>query len=109
MRESPQQCGDQTRGCPQWCRRVHRPGDRADDLLHQSDPAFVAVVHGDPRFGPDQEAWADDVVLRLVQRAGSPTVWLEASSEEGPSLHLLVSAESAGRLAAAMASLLKAL
>jgi hypothetical protein len=107
--ETPRQCGDDTGACPQWCRRDHRPGDRADDELHQSSPAFVPVVHGDPRFDRDEEAWADDVVLRLVQRAGSSAVWLDASSEEGSSLHLLVSAESAGRLAAAMIALLKAL
>ena len=67
------------------------------------------MVHGDPRFGPDEHASADAVVLRLVQRVGSTAVWLEASSEEGRALHLLVSAESAGRLAAAMAALLTAL
>jgi hypothetical protein len=109
VRETPPQCGDEIKACPQWCQRDHRPGDCIDDVLHQSSPAFVAVVHGDPRFGPDQDASADAVVLRLVQRVGSSAVWLEASSEEGPSLHLLVSAESAGRLAAAMVSLLKAL
>jgi hypothetical protein len=108
VRETPRQCGDDTGACPQWCRRDHRPGDRADDELHQSSPAFVAVVHGDPRFGPE-EARPDAVVLRLVQRTGSAAVWLDASSEEGSSLHLLLSAESAGRLAAAMMSLLKAL
>jgi hypothetical protein len=109
VRDTPQRCGEESTACPRWCRRDHRPGDRTDDLLHQSSPAFVALVHGDPRFGPDQDAWADTVVLRLVQRVGSPGVWLEASSEEGPSLHLMVSAESAGRLAAAMTTLLKAL
>jgi hypothetical protein len=109
VQETPQRCGEDSMGCPRWCRRDHRPGDRTDDLLHQSSPAFVALVHGDPRFGPDQDAWADTVVLRLLQRVGSPGVWLEASSEEGPSLHLMVSAESAGRLAAAMTTLLKAL
>jgi hypothetical protein len=106
--ETPQKC-EESRACPPWCRRDHRPGDRADDRLHQSHPAFVAVVHGDPRFARDEVARADSVVLRLVQRADSSGVWLEASSEEGPSLHLLVSAESAGRLAAAILTLLKVL
>jgi hypothetical protein len=90
-------------------------------MLHQSRPAFVAVVHGEVGFGPprdtdrdtdrvaDRDSWADAVVLRLVQRARSSTVWLEASSEEGRSLHLLISAESAGRLAAAMAALVQVL
>jgi hypothetical protein len=94
-------------------------------MMHQSRPAFVAVVHGEVGFGPprdtdrdtdrdadrdtDRDAWADAVVLRLVQRARSSTVWLEASSEEGRSLHLLISAESAGRLAAAMAALVQVL
>jgi hypothetical protein len=109
VRPTPQQRDDQAQPCPRWCRRDHPPGDGADDLLHQSSPAFVAVVHGDPRFGPDDDAQADAVVLRLAQRSGSTTVWLEASSEEGRSLHLLVSAESARRLAGAMATLLTSL
>jgi hypothetical protein len=93
-------------------------------MLHQSGPAFVAMVHGDlglkpgpdagqddsdARWGADAEARADAVVLRLVQRGRSATVWLEAASEEGRRLHLLISAESAGRLARAMTVLLQAL
>jgi hypothetical protein len=69
----------------------------------------VAVTHGDPRFGSNDDAWPDRVVLRLAQRVGSTAVWFEASSEEGRSLHLLVSAESARRLADAMAELLAVL
>ena len=91
--------------CPHWCRRDHHPDDHVDDRLHQSGPAFVAVVRGGPRLGEGHPR-ADDVVLRLAQQVGSTTVWLEASSEEGRSLHLLLTAESAGRLAAAIADLL---
>ena len=109
MRSTSQQHDDRAPACPAWCRRDHHPDDRPDDRLHQSSPAFVAVVAGDPRFGTDGDASADAVVLRLVQRTDSPSVWLEASSEEGRSLHLLVSAESARRLAAAMTSLLAGL
>jgi len=106
VRPTVQHDHDQPQACPVWCRRDHRRDDRADDLLHQSGPAFVAVVRGDPRFGPDEDASADAVVLRLVQRRDSTTVWLEACSEEGRSVHLLVSAESARRLAAAMLAVL---
>jgi hypothetical protein len=125
VRKTPQLRDDGAGICPTWCRRDHRPGGHADDMLHQSRPAFVAVVHGEVGFGPprdtdrdadrdadrdtDRDARADAVVLRLVQRARSSTVWLEASSEEGRSLHLLISAESAGRLAAAMAALVQVL
>ena len=109
MRSTSQQHDDRAPACPAWCRRDHDPADRPDDLLHQSSPAFVAVVRADPRFGADDDARADSVVLRLVQRTDSSTVWLEASSEEGRSLHLLVSAESARRLAAAMTALLAVL
>jgi hypothetical protein len=69
----------------------------------------VAVTHGDPRFGSYDDAWPDRVVLRLAQRVGSTAIWFEASSEEGRSLHLLVSAESARRIADAMAELLAVL
>jgi len=80
-----------------------------DDLLHQSDAWFALVVHGDPRFGVDEDPRPDRVVLRLVQRDHSASVWLEAASEEGRSLHLLVSAESARRLVAAMGAALAVL
>ena len=109
MRPTPQPRDDDAPACPGWCRRDHHPGDHPDDLLHQSAPAHVPVVHGDPRFGPDEHPRADSVVLRLVQRVDSPAIWLEASSEEGRSLHLLTSAESARRLADAMVDLLSAL
>jgi hypothetical protein len=106
VRPTPQPPDGHASACPAWCRRDHRAGDGPDDLLHQSDPAHVAVVHGDPRFAGDEDPRADTVVLRLAQRSGSATVWLEASSEEGRSLHLLVSAESAHRMAGAMVALL---
>jgi len=106
VRPSSQPRDDLAPVCPPWCRRDHHPGDLADDLLHQSGPAHVAVVHGDPRFGLDEDPRADTVVLRLVQRSDSTAVWLEAASEEGRHLHLLLSAESARRLASAMVALL---
>jgi hypothetical protein len=71
------------------------------------EPRRDADRDADPDADPD--AWADAVVLRLVQRGRSSTAWLEASSEEGRSLHFLISAESAGRLARAMTALLEVL
>ena len=109
MPPTRQQRGGQDVACPHWCRRDHHRGDLPDDLIHQSSPAFTAVIHGDPRFGPGDDAWPDSVVLRLAQRAGSSAVWLQASSEEGRSVHLLVSAESARRLADAITDLLAVL
>jgi hypothetical protein len=109
VRPTPHQHDGQGFQCPPWCRRDHHPDDRPDDLLHQSDPEFVAVIHGDPLFGPDHEAWPDSVVLRLAQRVDSTTVWLEATSEEGRSLRLLVTADSARRLAYAVTALLAVL
>jgi hypothetical protein len=97
---------DGTLACPAWCRRGHRPGDHADDRLHQSEPVFVPVVLGDPRFGRDDVGRADSLVLRVVQRVDSPTVWLEAAPEEGRSPRLLVTTESARRLVDAMTELL---
>ena len=109
MRPTSQHRDGEAPGCPHWCRRDHHPDDQPDDRLHQSGPAFVAVIHGDPRFAADDDAWTETVVLRLAQRIGTTAVWLEASSEEGRSLHLLVTAESARRLASAMTDLLTAL
>jgi len=67
------------------------------------------LIHGDPRFGTDDDAHADDVVLRLVRRDGAASAWLEAASEEGRALHLLVSTESARRLVEAVTTLLASL
>jgi hypothetical protein len=99
---------DESLTCPPWCRRDHHADVPADDRLHQSSPEFVAAVLGEPRFG-DEEPRPDSLVLRLVQRHGSATVWLEVASEEGGSLHLLVSAESARRLVGAVTALLAVL
>ncbi len=109
MRPTPTRYDHEATACPPWCRRDHRPGDSPDDRLHQSDPSFVVVVHGDPRFGNVEDPRPDRVVLRLVQRGHAGAVWLEAASEEGRSLHLLVSAESAQRLVGAMSAALSAL
>ena len=109
MRPTPTRPAHEATDCPRWCRRDHHPDDAVDDLLHQSDPTFVVVVHGDPRFGTDEDPRPDRVVLRLVQRGGTASVWLEAASEEGRSLHLLVSAESARRLVGAMGAALSVL
>src|SRR4051812_3821563 len=109
MPPTSQQGQDEPPACPPWCRRDHHSGDPAEDRLHQSDPAFVAVVHGDPRFAPDEGVRPDAVVLRLAQRHDSAAVWLEAASEEGSALRLLLSVESARRLADAMTTLLAAL
>lgn len=109
MRPTPRHQDDGALDCPRWCRRDHRRADPVDDRLHQSDPAFVVLIHGDPRFGTDDDAHADDVVLRLVQRDGAASAWLEAASEEGRALHLLVSTESARRLVEAVTTLLASL
>ena len=70
----------------------------------------MPVVHGDPRFGPDDGGWRRPPWCSgSCSGSAPPTVWLEASSEEGRSLHLLVTAESARRLADAMAALLAVL
>ncbi len=109
MRLTSGEQGDETAGCPAWCRRRHGPGDHVDDRLHQSGAIFVPVVVGEPRFGRDDDVRADTLVLRVVRRADSPTTWLEAVPEEGRSPHLLVTTESARRLVDAMAELLSLL
>ena len=107
MRLTSGERGDETAGCPAWCRRRHGAGDHDDDRLHQSRAIIVPVVLGDPRLGRDDDAVrADSLVLRVVQRADSSTAWLEAVPEEGRSPHLLVTTESARRLVAAMTELL---
>ncbi len=106
MRLTSGEHGDDTAGCPAWCRRRHGPRDHADDRLHQSGAILVPVVQGDPRFGRDDAVRAETLVLRVVQRVDSPTAWLEVAPEEGRSPRLLVTTESARRLVEAMAELL---
>jgi hypothetical protein len=109
VRPTPQQDDDRGPACPPWCRRAHRSDDHAEDLLHQSAPVFLPVVRLDPWSAPGYAGWADDVVLRLVQQFGSAEVWLEASSEEGLAMRLLVTVAAARRLADAVAELLAVL
>ena len=101
--------GGPASACPSWCRRGHHAHDHGADSLHQSDPVFLPVVTGDPRFTSGHHLFADDVVIRVIQRPGSPTAWLEVASEEGRGFHVLVSTDSAHRLVAAVAEALQAL
>jgi hypothetical protein len=100
---------DGTDDCPAWCRRRHRAEDHVEDRLHQSDPIVVPVVLGDPRFGRDDGLRGESLVLRVVQGVDSALAWLEVVPEEGRSLQLLVTAESARRLLVAMDDLLRLL
>ncbi len=70
---------------------------------------FLPVVTGDPRFSSDHDLFAEDVVIRVIQRPGSPTAWLEVATEEGRGIHALVSTDSAHRLVAALGVALDAL
>jgi hypothetical protein len=106
VRRTSAERGDERVGCPAWCRRHHGRADHPEDRLHQSDPLLVPVVLGDLHLSHGAGARADSLVLRLVQPVDASTAWLEAVPEEGRSAYLLVTAESARRLAEAMTSLL---
>jgi hypothetical protein len=87
-----------SRTCPHWCSRIHRPGDHDDDRLHQSDPVHLAVLTDRASFLDAADIHPEHLVLRLVRRPGSATTWLELVAEERSSFRLVATAESAFRL-----------
>ena len=94
--------------CPPWCGRDHPPGGHPDDQHHTSPSRRIALVTGDPALDPDDLAVAGAVVARLVQRTHSEVTWLEVVSEEGRSVRMVTTLDSARRLLAALESLVTA-
>jgi len=92
--------------CPSWCRRAHAVDDHPDDRHHQSRVRLVAVVTGHPTLETDDRALPVVVAVRLVRRVDSPLTWVEAVSEEGSQVRLVLTAESARHLLTTVGSLL---
>jgi hypothetical protein len=92
--------------CPPWCQRIHAHDDHPDDRHHQSPADLVAVVTGNPMLEPDDLSRPASVAVRLVRRTGSDVTWVEAVSEEGPEVRLVITAESARRLVTTLHRLL---
>jgi hypothetical protein len=87
-----------THGCPPWCRRDHRPGLHPDDQHHASASRRVPLVTGNPALDRDDLAVADAVIVRLLRPTHSDVTWLEVVSEEGRSVRLISTVDSARRL-----------
>jgi hypothetical protein len=94
-----------SRTCPRWCARIHRPDDHDDDRLHQSDPVHLAVLLDRASFLDAADIHPERLVLRLVRRPESATTWLELVAEERSSFRLVTTAESAVRLATNLSGL----
>lgn len=94
--------------CPAWCRRTHDARLHPDDQHHQSAVRRVAVVTGHPTLEAADLAVPCSVVGRLVRRTDSEQTWVELLSEEGREIRVIVTLESASRLAAVLGGLLVA-
>lgn len=92
--------------CPAWCRRTHVVGLPADDQHHASTPRRVALVTGTPTLDSDELAVATAAIVRLVRRTHSDLTWVEVVSEEGRSVRLVVTLDSARPLLAILRELL---
>jgi hypothetical protein len=92
--------------CPVWCRGDHAEDDHPDDRHHQSSTELVAVVTGSPMLEPEDQAHPTSAAVRLVRRTGSDLTWVEAVSEEGPEVRLVITTESARRLVTTLSRLL---
>jgi len=93
--------------CPSWCRRAHAVDDHPDDRHHQSRVRLVAVVTGHPTLETDDRALPVVVAVRLVRRVDSALTWVEIVSEEGSSVRMVLTAESARHLLTAVGRLLR--
>jgi hypothetical protein len=89
--------------CPAWCRRTHVVGQPADDQHHASTPRRVALVTGTPTLDSDELAVA---TAAIVRRTHSDLTWMEVVSEEGRSVRLVVTLDSARPLLAILRELL---
>lgn len=102
------QPGWQVDPCPAWCRVRHGEHDHPDDRVHRSDGVCVPVVLRRTWFEGegirrDLEAAEFDVALSCVDGESETLLYVG----DGPSRSFDLTADSADRLARALAELLR--
>ena len=85
----------QADGCPPWCVSEHREDDHPDDRFHDSAPALVPSV-----LGPD--GVAADLLVVTSRRCDTANDWVFVGHPERAAEGLVLSRESARRLARAI-------
>lgn len=93
--------------CPPWCIREHGEDDIALDRYHQGEPVPVpAVLSADPAEPRAATFTAVDLTLRTGQYVGEVVDWvaIEPAAQAAP--RIVLTAESAHRLARRVAELL---
>lgn len=89
-----------TEPCPAWCRRRHQEQEHPEDRFHQSDPAVVATVAGDADTIPITDSLTPvDLTVRLGRHVDDSVEWIAIEALESPRPRLVLTTDSARRLA----------
>lgn len=94
----------QTDLCPAWCVVEHQEDDPPSDRVHDSAGRYVQAVLADARGHPQVPA---ELLVMLSRRCGTGDDWVFVGEPEREGQHLVLSRESAVRLAGVMGSLLQ--
>lgn len=78
--------------CPAWCVTLHAEPDLLDDRFHDSAPHYLTAVLGDRTGG-------DDLLVITSRRCGTTDDWTYVGPPERVRDGLLLSPETAHRLA----------
>jgi len=87
--------------CPPWCRREHHESDHPEDRIHQSEPTWVPVVlRRSPLLTHDDDPGEGaELMVQSSRAVGSDQIWVLICESEDTRSMLLLSLESARRLA----------
>lgn len=95
----------QTEPCPSWCVREHQDDDHPDDRYHDSDTTVVSAVMADRDRGGGSGSWTHETAeLAIVTSRYDDSTQLITfiGRDDRPDQHLIMTPESAGRLAQAL-------
>lgn len=95
----------QAEPCPPWCVREHHDNDHPDDRYHDSDTTLVSAVMADrDRLGGTGRWTHETAELAIVTSRYDDTTQLITfiGRDDRPDQHLVMTPESAERLAQAL-------
>ncbi|HEY0890818.1 MAG TPA: hypothetical protein VGE38_14525 [Nocardioides sp.] len=96
--------------CPAWCARAHEESDHPEDRYHQSEPCSFPILASVPPTVPIASSLqAVDMVVRVCRYPGELVEWIAVEAAEQRAPRLVLTTESARRLAECLAAQLRPL
>lgn len=92
----------QSDACPAWCVVEHQEDDPVPDRVHDSAGQYVPVVLAEPHGGARAPT---ELLVMLSRRCGESHEWVFVGEPERDGQRIVLSRESAVRLAGVMGSL----